>query len=143
MIREHEIYGVKPELFSMDFVAGLIVGEGTFYWTRDSKNSNRNIPSFALRMHIRDFDLLINVKYSLGIRDKVHEYTHNNRHYALLIVRSFESLRKIIESIYPRLTGYKKSQFHIWFKKFGDETKEVNNRAIYSIFKNKFPELYM
>ena len=29
-LNEHEFYGVKPEVSSKDFIAGLIVGEGTF-----------------------------------------------------------------------------------------------------------------
>ncbi len=68
---EHEFYGVKPEILSKDFIAGLIVGEGTFYWT---KNGSHKIPVFALRMHIRDFDLILNFKYSLGVKEKVYEY---------------------------------------------------------------------
>ena len=138
---EHKFYGVKPELLSLDFIAGLIVGEGTFYW--DKHKSNKYIiPVFALRFHIRDFDLLINVKYSLGLSERVYEYTHGGRHYAFLIVRSFDGLKRIIENIYPRLTGYKKEQFSKWFHRFNDKDIKKINGSLYEIFRSKFPELY-
>ncbi len=136
---EHKFYGVEPEILSKDFIAGLIVGEGTFYWT---KNGSHKIPVFALRMHIRDFDLILNFKYSLGVKEKVYEYNHNRRHYAFLILRSFESLKKLIEDIYPRLSGYKKQQFISWFNQFKDPELEARYSTIYNIFKYKFPELY-
>ena len=137
LLEEHKLYGIKPETLSKDFIAGLIVGEGTFYWT---KNGSKKTPAFALRMHIRDFDLIVNIKYSLGIKEKVYEYYHNDRHYAFLIVRNFESIRTIINDIYPRLSGYKKLQFIEWFKGFKDENAEERYQVIYNIFKSKFPE---
>lgn len=140
-MEDHKFYGITPELLSNDFIAGLIVGEGTFFWTTN-KNSLKKIPAFALKFHIRDFDLLINVKYSLKLEEKIHEYTHKNRHYAFLIVRSFYGLRRIIEDIYPHLSGHKKIQFIEWFKKFGDENARSQDRSIYNVFKLKFPELY-
>lgn len=139
---EHDFYGIKPELFSYDFIAGLIVGEGTFYWTKD-KIRGESVPVFALRLHIRDFDLIVNVKYSLGLKkEKVYEYTHNGRHYGFLIVRNFDGLKRIIEIIYPRLAGHKRVQFVEWFKKFKDENMKNSCKAIYNIFRQKFPELY-
>jgi len=137
---EHKFYGIKPEFLTNDFIAGFIVGEGTFYWT---KYGNKKIPVFALRVHIRDFDLLINIKYSLGLREKVYEYVNNGRHAAFLIVRSFESLKKIIETIYPHLTGHKKIQFVQWFHGFGQKDLDERYKTIYRIFKQKFPELYL
>lgn len=139
-IFEHDFYGVKPELLSYDFIAGLIVGEGTFYWTKYGKHK---IPVFALRFHIRDFDLLVNVKYSLGITENIYEYTHNRRHSAFLIIRNFHGLIKIIESIYPKLTGHKKIQFINWFSMFKDNELEPRYQTIYHIFREKFPELYL
>lgn len=136
---ENEFYGVKQELLSPDFIAGLVVGEGTFYWT---KYRNKKIPVFALRMHIRDFDLLINIKCSLNLKETVYEYTNNGRHAAFLIVRSFESIKKVIEKIYPGLTGHKRIQFIQWFKGFKDEDLDRRYKTIYNIFKYKFPELY-
>src|SRR3989338_7328460 len=139
-LTEHSFYGIRPELLSKDFIAGLVVGEGTFYWTKSV--DNKKIPVFALRMHVRDFDLLINVKYSLDLKEKVYEYTHNSRHYAFLIIRNFESMKKVIEEMYPRLTGYKKIQFVEWFNCFEDKHLDERYKTIYRIFKFKFPELY-
>lgn len=141
LLYEHSFYGVNPELLSKDFIACLIVGEGTFYWTTDSVSSNK-IPAFALRFHIRDFDLLINVKYFLGLKERVYEYNHGGRHYAFLIVRSIEGLKKIIEDIYPLLSGYKKIQFVEWFKRFGAVERKPRDVALYNIFRSRFPELY-
>jgi len=86
--------GVEKMELSLDFIAGLIVGEGTFYWTKIAYGYKR--PVFALRMHVRDFDLVANVRDSLGVtREKVYEYTHNNRHYAFLIVRDIDDIKDI------------------------------------------------
>lgn len=138
---QQRFFGINPEKLSNEFIAGLIVGEGSFYWTY-SKTSRINVACFALKMQIRDFDLLVNVGYSLGLDDKIYEYNHNSRHYAFLIVRDFEGLRKIISDIYPFLSGYKKIQFVEWFHGFEkDRTKEWYG-TIYNIFKNRFPELH-
>ena len=37
-LTEHSFYGIRPELLSKDFIAGLVVGEGTFYWTKSADN---------------------------------------------------------------------------------------------------------
>ena len=141
LLYEHDFYGVTPELLTKEFITGLIVGEGTFYWTSD-RSTAKKIPVFALRFHIRDFDLLLNVKYSLGLKERVYEYNHGGRHYAFLIVRSFEGLRRLIEDIYPLLSGYKKIQFIEWFQKFNHENMRPQDRAVYNIFKLRFPSLY-
>ena len=111
----NELMEDKP--LSLDFIAGLIVGEGTFYWTKAPQGK---IPVFALRMHVRDKELVTMVRDSLGLKtEKIYEYTHNNRHYAFLIVRNIGSLKNIvIPLIYPRLAGYKRVQFLEWFKGF-------------------------
>src|SRR3989344_2576056 len=128
-------YGVERQDLSYDFIAGLITGEGTFYWTKNK--GTKKTPAFALRMHIRDFDLLVNVRYSLGLKERVYEYIHNGRHYAFLFARSFDSLRKVIDNIYPKLGGYKRLQFIEWFQKFNDETLEARYITIYNIYKVK------
>ena len=134
--------GVEKMELSLDFIAVLIVGEGTCYWTKIAYGYKR--PVFALRMHVRDFDLVANVRDSLGVtREKVYEYTHNNRHYAFLIVRDIDDIKDIIiPSLWPRLTGYKKEQFKEWFHIFGSADAHPQFRFIYDVFKTKFPELY-
>ncbi len=141
---EHSYYGVPPAILSNEFIAGLIVGEGSFFWTTNKRKDKRiRIPVFSIGFHIRDFDLVVNIKYSLGLKDRVYEYYHNNRHYVRFLVRDFEGLRKIIINIYPYLAGYKKLQFIEWFKELGKEDVPERYQSLYHIFKNKFPELYI
>jgi len=130
---------VKRETLSLDFIAGLVVGEGTFYWT---KTHLGRIPVFALRFHVRDRELLTAVKDSLGLKEKIYEYTHNHRHYVFLIVRNIGSLKNIIiPLIYPRLAGYKKQQFQEWFKGFYDPECRDGFRFFPNALRRRFPEL--
>ena len=136
-----EELGVKREKLSIDFIAGLIVGEGYFYWTKDS--GGRNKPGFGIRMHIRDFDLLMNVRDSLYLDERVYEYTHNNRHYAMLLIRDVADLKnKIIPTIGPKLTGYKREQFIKWFRQFKAPDTHPGYQFIGNIFKQSLPWLY-
>ena len=98
--------------------------------------------AFAVKMQIRDFDLLVNVKKSLNLNERVYEYYHNKRHYAFLIVRSFDGLSKIIENIYPSLSGYKKIKFIEWFGRFSGQSVVSRQSPIYYRFRRIFPELY-
>lgn len=126
---------------SLEFIAGLVVGEGTFYWTKN-KNGLKT-PAFALRMHVRDLELVTDVRDSLKLSSRVYEYTHDNRHYVYLLVRNPWELKAIIRALYPRLYGYKKEQFVYWFHRFGDEDVSPNYRFLFSIFKKEFPDLYI
>ncbi|OHA01561.1 MAG: hypothetical protein A3C11_02390 [Candidatus Sungbacteria bacterium RIFCSPHIGHO2_02_FULL_49_12] len=134
--------GVKHENLSIDFIAGLIVGEGTFYWTKTK--DGYKLPGFGLKMHIRDYDLVTDVRDSLGLtNEKVYEYRHDNRHFAFLIVRSVPSLKNvIIPLLWPRLSGYKKRQFTAWFRRFDEDDTHPGYRFFFHAFKQKFPELY-
>lgn len=139
---EVNYYGVIREKLSLDFIAGLIVGEGTFYWTKHPNGYYK--PVFALRMHIRDYDLVTNVRDSLGLkREKIYEYRHGGRHYAFLIVRNVGSLKNhIIPLVWPRLSGYKREQFKVWFRRFQNESTDPGYRFFYDAFRSRFPELY-
>jgi len=74
-------------MLSLDFIAGLICGKGPFMWI---KQNNTEIPVFQLKMHYKDKNLIEMVRDSLDLSETVHEYTHQNRHYALLLVRKKE-----------------------------------------------------
>ena len=128
------------EKLNLDFIAGLIVGEGTFYWTRSPRGK---IPAFALRMHVRDKELVTAVRDSLGLkRERIYEYTHNNRHYAFLIVRNIGSLKNaIIPLVYPRLQGYKLEQFRVWFDGFYNPDIAEGYAFFPNAFRLRFPEL--
>lgn len=103
---------MRLELPSLDFIAGLIVGEGCF--TKFTQNG-RVGHSFQLKMHAKEMPLFTQIKEKLGLREKIHEYTHQKRHYVLLQVRSNETLvKKIIPAFDGRLFGYKELQFEAW-----------------------------
>lgn len=124
---------------SLDFIAGLIVGEGTFYWT---KVGYGKIPAFALRMHIRDKALVEAVRSSLGLKGKVREYIHGGRHYVFLAVREIGPLKNIIiPTLYPRLFGYKKLQFLHWFRGFFEPDAAEGFKFFPNALRSRFPEL--
>jgi len=130
---------VKRETLDPEFIAGLIVGEGTFYWTTCPLGK---IPAFALRMHVRDKELVSKVRDALGLRNKVYEYTHNNRHYVFLIVREIGALKNnIISAFYPRLKGYKRLQFLEWFHGFFDAETAEGYQFFPNALRRQFPEL--
>ena len=104
---------------SLDYIAGLIEGEGCFTWT--FQNHTTWVPIFSIKMNYRDKELLKNIAFSLGLDNKIYEYTHQNRHYALLIVRDKKSLLfKVIPAIRGSLHGYKKIQMENWVIEFFD-----------------------
>lgn len=127
------------EKLPLEFIAGLVVGEGTFCWTKSPRGK---LPTFALRMHARDKELVEAARDSLGLREKVYEYTHGGRHYATLIVRNIGSLKNnIIPLLYPRLVGYKRQQFLEWFQGFFRPETAEGFRFFPNALRRRFPEL--
>lgn len=107
------------DTLSLDFIAGLIAGEGSFMWI---KQNGREVPVFQLKMHVRDKELIEMVRDGLDLNEPIHEYTHQNRHCAMLLVRKRKSIaEKIIPLLDDHLHGYKKIQFEEWRKKFAKE----------------------
>lgn len=111
-----------PQL-SLDFIAGLITGEGSFRVIHQNKGKQK-VFLFQLRLHYDDRKLVFAVKNSLGLKEPVYEYKHQNRHSALLLVRRRETIEKIIIPAFNgRLFGLKKIQFEKWKKQFFEEKK--------------------
>jgi hypothetical protein len=101
---------------SLDFIAGLIAGEGSFMWIKQNK---QEIAVFQLKMHVLDKKLVEMVRDGLNLDEPVHEYNHQNRHYVLLLVRKRKTIaEKIIPLLDGRLFGMKEIQFQNWKKKF-------------------------
>lgn len=101
-------------ILSRDFVCGLIVGEGCFSVVYH-KRERRFVPTFEIRMHVRDKDLITDVMNSIGLNTWVHEYIHAGRHYAGFIVRDHKTLLNVVIPYFrDHLTGYKKFQFDEW-----------------------------
>lgn len=113
---------------SLDFIAGLIAGEGSFMWI---KQNSQEVPVFQLKMHALDKELVEMVRDGLGLDEEIHEYNHQNRHYALLLVRRRKTItEKIIPLLDGRLFGMKKIQFEDWKKKFERKKKDWLYRSI-------------
>lgn len=101
---------------SIDFIAGLIAGAGAFMWI---KQSGQETPVFQLKMHADEKQLFELIKEKLGLKEKIYEYTHQDRHYVLLLVRKRSVIEKIIIPTFDqRLFGLKKLQFELWRDKF-------------------------
>lgn len=105
------------EKITDDYIRGLIEGEGCFGVDRDIKGQER--PAFLLKMHFRDMELIEGVRDYLGIKNRVYEYTHQDRHTATLIIREIDTLKnKIIPLCKDKLLGYKGSQLNHWLRHF-------------------------
>lgn len=134
---------VEHSLLSREFVCGLIVGEGCFsvvYHSRDQ----RYVPTFEIRMHIRDKDLIEKVRDAIGLTETwVYEYTHGGRHYCGFIVRRTATLLNVVIPYFDGyLDGYKKTQFDDW-KNFIIVMKNVriNKKLAVIIAKQKRDEV--
>lgn len=140
----------KP--LSYEYIRGLTDGEGCFtFYPANSKNSNgeitkRKIPTFALRMHVRDKKLIDMVKETLGVKEKVHIFKawkgdgYNRGDSAALIVRRLGDLKNIIVPFfYGKLKGFKGQQFVDWLEKIGNDHAVASSyRIIYRIYKSGY-----
>ena len=134
---------------SYEYIRGLIDGEGcfTFCTVDDNKKQEKlKIPTFALRMHVRDEELIRNVRNTLKLKDRVHVYHYpgkdgaNRGPQAFIMVRSFGSLKNIIIPLfYKKLHGHKGVQFMAWLEKIGaDPLVPESYRLLYRLHKSGF-----
>ncbi|KKU94480.1 MAG: hypothetical protein UY26_C0001G0032 [Candidatus Jorgensenbacteria bacterium GW2011_GWA1_48_13] len=137
-----------PEL-SYDYIRGLVEGEGTFtFSTRpkkmpDGSMGKEKIPSFAINMHERDEALLIAVRDTLGLTNKVHKHGSANRKnpnhakQAMLIVRENGQIKNIIiPFFYKKLYGNKGKQFAEWLEKMGNSDTSEYSQALHKLYKS-------
>lgn len=97
---------------SLDFIAGIVSSFGSFFWSH--KNGRRN-PIFQLKIHASDKALLVLVKVGLCLKENIYEYNHQNRHYAVLMVRKRLALEtQVIPLLNSRLFGRKSTEFELW-----------------------------
>jgi len=117
---------IKPTELTLDFIAGLITGNGSFLWVL--QNNAQEIPVFQVKMPVEDRPILEAIKLKLNLKERIHEYAHQNRHYVILLVRKRSTIEsKLIPALEERLWGIKKQHFDVWKKKF---------------FENKFKYIY-
>ncbi len=104
----------KIKLPSLDFVAGVIATSGSFLWIKQNKTK---IPVFQIKTHISDAPLIELIKTKLGLTEKIYRYTHSNRNYVLLLIRSKETIKKnLFPTLNGRLYGKRKDLFKKWKK---------------------------
>lgn len=127
-IMQYKLYeGIKNETFyskeeigdrlSRDYIRGLIEGEGHF--GANLKRDGVLVPSFVLKMHVRDKELIEAVRNYLGLYHPVLEYKNQGRHFAMIIIRDTSTLKNVIVPLFKnRLLGFKGTQFDWWLKKF-------------------------
>jgi len=113
---------------SLDFIAGLIAGGGSFLVVPYRKGK-QTVFVFQLRLHFNDRKLVFAVRNSLGLKEPVYEFYHNNRHSALLLVRKRAIIENIIIPAFEgRLSGLKEQQFQRWKERFFEEKKKWRYR---------------
>ncbi|MEK7680801.1 MAG: LAGLIDADG family homing endonuclease [Patescibacteria group bacterium] len=115
-------YNSEAELPTIDFIAGLINTIGAFMWVRYNA---REIPVFQIKIQVDQIELVQLVKQKLGLNEIIHKYRHQNREYALLLVRKRKTIESIIiPSFDGRLFGKKALTFDNWKKKFYEKKLE-------------------
>jgi len=112
----HETPSSVTSLPSYNFIAGLLTSTGSFLWV---KQKNSEVPVFQLKMQSGDQALLELIKAKLEIKEVIHQYSHQNRNYSLLLIRSRRTIEtKLIPIFDGRLFGQKQVQFDLWKKKY-------------------------
>lgn len=106
---------------SNEYIRGLTEGEGTFTFCL---SGGRKIPTFTIKMHARDRELLESVRDTLGLKNKIYEYNHQRRDghkrgpQTMLIVREIGNLKNTIIPLFAgKLRGNKGKQFEEWMEK--------------------------
>ena len=123
-----------PKTISYEYIRGLIEGEGSFSFSTTTRRlttgeiKRTKIPTFAIGMHERDEPLLLLVRDTLGLTNRVYNYQQSNKdginrgRKAFLIVREIGGLKNIIIPLfYNRLVGHKGIQFKEWLENIGKE----------------------
>lgn len=110
-------------MLSLDFIAGLVAGEGSFM--RVSYGKKQTVFVFQLKMHASERPLFEEIKQTLGLKGKIYEYNHQNRHYVLILVRNRNEIENIIIPTFSnRLHGLKKIQFDTWKNNYIEKKKK-------------------
>ena len=137
---------------SYEYIRGLIEGEGSFTFSTSKirlitgEVKRVKIPTFAIGMHERDEPLIILVRDTLGLPNKVYNYQQSNKdgiqrgRKAFLIVREIGSLKNIIIPLfYNRLIGHKRIQFDKWLQDIREDPMvPAGYDILYRLHKNGY-----
>ena len=134
---------------SREYIRGLIEGEGNFTFSTWRK-AKRRVPSFQIKMHTRNTDLLKGIRDELGLENKVYVYHYPGRDgakrgpQAMLVVREIGGLKNIIiPLLYGQLAGNKALEFESWFEKIGsDPWIPESYKILYRLHKNGYYRKY-
>lgn len=97
---------------SLDFIAGLVVKEGSFLWVKQKQHL---VPVFQIKVPIKEFALLELIKEKLSLSENIHKYSYRDKTFGLLLVRKRSTIEHtIIPAFDGRLFGAKKVQFDSW-----------------------------
>ena len=131
---------------SYEYIRGLIDGEGCFSFMAQEKGRHI-IPSFAIAMSNRDRDLIISVRDSLNLRNRIYTYKPRTRNdgykrlgMTILVVRDVGQLKNMIVPLcYKKLNGYKSFQFQKWIERIGtDPLVPRSYKIIHLLYKSGF-----
>ncbi|MEK7225067.1 MAG: LAGLIDADG family homing endonuclease [Bacteroidota bacterium] len=115
-MKQAESYLNNDALPSLDFVAGLVAGEGCFTWIIQNGHEQA---SFQIKMPAWNRQLLEQVRTTLNLTERIHEYIYQERHFVCLYIRKRSSIEdKIIPVFTGRLFGKKAAQFYLWKEKY-------------------------
>ncbi len=135
----------RNKKLTYEYIRGLIEGEGCFTFCAGFRNKNgkkSQIPTFALKMHIRDYDLILKVSETLDLKNNIlickpwRKDGHKRGAMAALMVRDFQQLKDIIIPLcHRKLYGYKAEQFVEWIEKIGSDP-DVSDRykSLYRLY---------
>ena len=115
---------------------------------RDGDFFKKKLPAFVLQVSGDNRNLIELVKETLGLKNKIYEYKHENKRdnndhtMVILNVRDFGQMKNIIVPFfYKKLKGVKARQFEDWIYKIGnDPDVEEKYKFIYKIYHNGFYE---
>ncbi len=130
-----------------DYIRGFIEGTGSLtFSTANRKERKVKIPTFMIKMHIDNHDLLTAIRDQLGLKNKVYSYHHaggdkaDRASYSLLTVREIGALKNVIIPLfYNNMLGSKSTQFIEWINKIGNDPMVPENyRLLYRLYKSGF-----
>ena len=124
-------------MLTQEFIAGFVSANGSFL---EYKRGLNTYFAFQIKSTVGNHLLLYHIAVTLGLDNRVYDYTGPTQSYSLLIVRDRHSIiDKIIPFLEDRLVGEKLVIFNDWKERFMKNSSTWNYRNIKSTGN---PQLY-